>query len=57
MKQASPAQLRKAMVAAQTYVKAGILFVPVPVLDDADHAQLVAQAAQKLEQLIEACDD
>lgn len=48
MNRASPVDLRKAMDVANTFVKAGILFVPVPVLNDADHAALVADVNKRL---------
>lgn len=40
MDRASPVELRKALQVAQQLAQAGILFVPVPVLDDADKAQM-----------------
>lgn len=51
MNRASPADLRKAIDAATTLMKAGVLFVPMPVLDEADHADLVAKLDQRLDQL------
>lgn len=53
MERAKPADLRKAINAANVYLKAGLLFVPMPVLNDADHAELVRQADQRLDQLIQ----
>lgn len=43
MNRANPTDLRKAIEAAQTMLKAGLLFVPMPVLSAKDHAQLVKQ--------------
>lgn len=42
MDRASPVELRKALQVAQQLAQAGILFVPVPVpvIDDADKAQM-----------------
>lgn len=40
MNRASPVELRKAIEAAQAFVKAGILFVPIPVMDEQDHEDL-----------------
>lgn len=53
MNRASPVDLRKAIEAAHTYVKAGLLFVPMPVLNEQDHAGLVAQADSRLETIIQ----
>lgn len=51
MNRASPADLRKAIDAATTLMKAGVLFVPMPVLNEADHAELIAKLDQRLDQL------
>lgn len=51
MNRASPSDLRRALENARTLVKAGVLFVPMPVTDADDHAQLVEQLHQRLEQL------
>lgn len=53
MNRASPAELRKELSAAQTLEKAGILFVPMPVLDDGDHASLRAEAIKRMDRIIE----
>ena len=52
MNRASPVDLRKAIDVANTYVKAGILFVPIPVIDKDKHAALVIQADLALEELL-----
>ena len=49
MNRASPSELRKSLVAANALAKAGILFVAVPVLNDADHTELVNKVADRLE--------
>jgi len=57
MNRASPAEIRKALELARELAQAGILFVPVPVIDDRDktliesllHSQMV-----RLDELIEA---
>jgi hypothetical protein len=41
---------------AQRFVKAGILFVPMPALDQADHDALVAQSAKRLERMAELAE-
>jgi len=56
MKRANPADLRRAAEVAHTYVKAGILFVPMPALDQVDHDALVAQSADRLERLAQAAE-
>ena len=56
MRRASPVEIRNALEAANAYAKAGILFVPVPVLDSDDHANLVEQATEKLDKFIALCD-
>lgn len=53
MNRASPVDLRKAIEVANAYTKAGILFVPMPVLNEADHHDLVQQASQRIEQILE----
>jgi hypothetical protein len=51
MNRASPVDLRKAMDATLTLFKAGVLFVPMPVLNGDDHLQLVMQCQDRLEQM------
>lgn len=53
MNRASPADLRKQIEAANLYTKAGILFVPMPVLNSDDYQALIQQADQRLGQLCE----
>ncbi len=45
------AQLREAMSIAQDMTKAGIMFVAVPVLSDADHTKLKLLQASRVLQL------
>lgn len=49
MERASPVELRKAIDMANALVEAGLSFVPVPVLDDADREALVAQAMARMD--------
>lgn len=51
MKRASPVQLRQSLEVANTFVKHGILFVCMPAVDEADHANLVSQSQERLERL------
>lgn len=53
MMRASPAELRKAIEAANVMVKSGILFVPMPALHPEDLATLQAQAMIRLDRLVE----
>jgi hypothetical protein len=55
MNRASPVDMRKALEIANIFSKAGILFVPMPVLNDADYAALKDRAAARLEQIERAC--
>jgi len=57
MNRANPIDLRKAAEAANTYIKAGVLFVPMPALSAIDHANLVAQAASRLDQIIRESEE
>ncbi|WP_180350215.1 DUF1382 family protein [Ochrobactrum sp. CGA5] len=45
------AQIREAMSIAQEMTKAGILFVAVPVLSDADHTKLKLLQASRVVQI------
>lgn len=51
MMRATPVSMRKALEAARVYAESGLLFVPMPVLNDSDHAELVAQAGERLERM------
>lgn len=47
VKRANPAELRKALEMAQTMAKAGIMFVPMPVVNANDLKNLTDQSALK----------
>lgn len=51
MKRANPAQLRQSIELANKMVKLGILFVCMPVVDEADGMNLASQAAERLERM------
>ena len=51
MNRASPVDLRNALAVANILVKAGIDFVPVPVLSDEDKAILVRDVQMRLSQI------
>lgn len=56
VERASPVDLRKELSAAQTLASAGILFVPIPVLNEDDHAALRAEVIKRMEQIIETTE-
>ena len=45
-------ELRKSIEAAGVYAKAGIAFVPIPVMDDEDNNYLVSMADKRLKKMI-----
>lgn len=51
MNRASPVETRRSLELANAYAKAGIPFVPVPVLSDQQQAEAVALVAERIEQL------
>jgi hypothetical protein len=52
MQRADSAQIRKALEAVDLLVKAGVLFVPIPILDDRDHALVVDEMNKRFEIMI-----
>lgn len=56
MRRASPAVLRQALETAHFYAKAGIDFVCVPVLDEADKVSTTNQAQFRIEQLLDRAE-
>lgn len=51
MNRANPAKLRTALEVANGLAKAGVLFVAIPVADEADHQALLIMSATKMEQI------
>jgi len=51
MNRASPVQLRQALEMVKAMAEAGVLFVPMPVRSEVEHANLTAQMMDRLEQL------
>ena len=51
MNRATPVQLRDALMVADIYAKAGIRFVAVPVVDEADFASMTNQAIDRLDKI------
>ena len=56
MNRANPKDLRQALEVANSLAKSGILFVPMPVLDHADHKTLGAQSVERLERIANTID-
>jgi hypothetical protein len=56
MNHTNPEDLRADLEIANSIVKAGILFVPMPVFDKADHDSLGRQSAIRLEQMARAIE-
>lgn len=57
MNRASPVELRKAIEAAQAFVKAGILFVPIPVMDEQDHADLQFKLHARMDKMMSDAEE
>lgn len=53
MNKASPIEMRKALVVVDRLKKAGVLFVPVPVLNKEDHRKLMSALEHRLDVIIE----
>ncbi len=51
MKRANPAQLRQSLEVPHGLVKAGVRFVCMPVVDEADCLNLASQATERLERM------
>lgn len=56
MNRASPVDLRKAIELATQLMRAGVLFVPMPALNEDDHAALVTQMEHRLELIASECE-
>ncbi len=57
MNRAHPADLRDALMMAQSMIKAGILFIPMPVLSAEDAQHLGAMANKRLDRLEREADE
>lgn len=57
MDKAPASELRKALVASDSFIKMGIDFVPMPILNSADKEALLAQMMERLEKLEAGCNE
>ena len=51
MHRAHPVDMRKALEMVEAHKRAGILFVPMPVLNQEDHLAQIAEARRRLDLL------
>lgn len=56
MNRASPDKLRTALASARELANAGILFVPMPVADEAELQQRLIESSRRLADLADAAD-
>ena len=56
MKRATPVETRKCLQAVEAFKQAGIRFIPMPVLDDADNDALAGQMKERLEKIERMCE-
>lgn len=57
MNRASPVEMRKVLAIVETMKQAGVLFVPMPVLNQEDHEHLLTQMSMRLNQIEKECDE
>lgn len=51
---ASPVQMRKSLEVVDALKRAGVWFVPIPVLDEAEFNERISEMANKLEEIEQA---
>ena len=56
MERAKPVDMRKALQAADALKQAGVLFVPMPVLNEEDHEMLISKSQRRLKAMIELAE-
>lgn len=56
MNRANPKDLRRALETAHVFVKSGILFVAMPATDQADYMDLLKQAEERLDKLVQQAE-
>jgi len=57
MEKANPTDLRKCVKSASVLIAAGILFVPMPCVDKAEHDRLILKMDSKLEIMVKQIED
>ncbi|MCY1306725.1 hypothetical protein D9M71_148500 [compost metagenome] len=57
MNRASPVNLRQAMESATALMRAGVMFVAMPVLDDGDMQQLREESLRRLDRMAEEAEE
>ena len=56
MNKTSPVEMRKVLVVTEGMKKAGILFVPIPVLDKDDHKKLLSIMSTRMDHILELAE-
>ena len=56
MQRATSVEMRKCLVAVEAFKQAGIRFVPMPVLDDADNDALAYEMKERLGKIADMCE-
>ena len=56
MERATPVQMRKSLEVVEVFKKAGLRFVPIPVIDEADFLAQTAELNKRLETIEQMCD-
>ena len=51
MNRASPVEMRKALEIVEAFKRAGVLFVAMPVRNDAEHAESIAEMQRRLDEI------
>lgn len=57
MNRASPIETRSSLEVANTYAKAGISFVPMPALSEAQRQAAILEAASRLGEALNAAEE
>lgn len=55
MNKASPVTMRKILEVVEALKKAGVLFVPIPVLNDFDYEELIVLMSNRLQIISDLC--
>ena len=57
MNRATPTDIRKGLEMAKTLAEAGMRFIPMPVFDDDDQEKLVLHMQNRIEKVLQDCQD